>query len=354
MRIAITGASGNIGTALLRRLSGSGHDLVGVARRIPTAEPYAALSWHRVDLAEAGAATALGAAFEGADAVVHLAWGFQPSHNIDYLRRLGVGGTAAVLQAARTAGVRHLIHMSSVGAYSRAPGRRVDESAAREGIDSLAYSLHKAAAERLLDSYQQQAGEAGMLISRLRPGFVVQPDAASALLRYGLPGYVPARVLTLLPILPLDRTLSIPVVHSDDLADGIVRVIERRAGGAFNFAGEPPVTRDDLAAALGARPVQLPAKALSLLAGLGWRVRLQPLDPGWIDLAFSVPLLNTSRARTELDWTPAIDSRQALQMTIQAMAHGRSANSPVLRARSGVDQLRRLLTSGPLGNRRLP
>jgi UDP-glucose 4-epimerase len=230
MRIAITGASGNIGTALLRRLGGSGHELVGVARRIPTGEPYEAVSWHSVDLAEADAAASLGAAFDGVDTVVHLAWGFQPSHNIDYLRRLGVGGTAAVLQAARTAGVRHLIHMSSVGAYSRSPGRRVDESAAREGIESLAYSLHKAAAERLLDSYEQQAGEAAMLISRLRPGFVVQPDAASALLRYGVPGYVPARILTLLPILPLDRRLSIPLVHSDDLADGVVRVIDRRAG----------------------------------------------------------------------------------------------------------------------------
>ncbi|HEX8095755.1 NAD-dependent epimerase/dehydratase family protein [Jatrophihabitans sp.] len=354
MRIAITGASGNVGTALLRRLSGSGHDLVGVARRIPAGEPYRDVSWHSVDLAEADAATTLSTAFAGVDTVVHLAWGFQPSHNVDYLYRLGVGGTAAVLQAARTAGVRHLIHMSSVGAYSRAPGRRVEETAAREGIPSLAYSLHKAEAERLLDTYERQAGRAGMLISRLRPGFVVQPDAASALLRYGLPGYLPARILTLLPILPLDRRLCIPVVHSDDLADGIARVIQRRAGGAFNFAGEPPITRDDIAAALGARPVQVPARALSLLAGVGWRVRLQALDPGWIDLAFSVPLLNTSRARTELEWTPAIDSRQALSMTIEAMAHRRGADSPVLRARSAPDQLRKLLTSGPLGNRRLP
>ena len=356
MRIAITGASGNIGTALLRRLGAAqgGHELVGVARRIPTGQAYQGVSWHSVDLAEADAAARLGTAFDGVDTVVHLAWGFQPSHNIDFLYRLGVGGTAAVLGAARAAGVRHLIHMSSVGAYTRAPGRRVDESAARDGIPSLAYSLHKAEAERLLDTYQQQAGEAAMLISRLRPGFVVQPDAASALLRYGVPGYVPARVLTLLPILPLDRTLSIPVVHSDDLADGIARVIERRAGGAFNFAAEPPVTRDDIAAALGTRPVQVPAKALSMLAGAGWRLRLQPLDPGWIDLAFSVPLLDTSRARTELDWAPAVDARQALSMTIQAMAQGRSGDSPVLRARSRLDQLGKLLTSGPLGNRRLP
>jgi nucleoside-diphosphate-sugar epimerase len=357
MRIAITGASGNVGTALLRRLGApdqDGHEVVGIVRRIPAGEQYRGVSWHSVDLAEPAAATSLSTAFAGVDTVVHLAWGFQPSHDIDYLYRLGVGGTAAVLQAARTAGVRHLVHMSSVGAYSRDPGRRVDESAPREGIPSLAYSLHKAAAERLLDTYERQSGEAGMLISRLRPGFVLQPDAASALLRYGLPGYLPARIVALLPVLPLDRRLSIPVVHADDLADGIVRVIERRAGGAFNFAGEPPVSRDDVAAALGARPVQVPAKVLSVLAGAGWRLRLQALDPGWLDLAFSVPLLNTDRARSELDWTPAVDSRQALTSTVQAMARRQGADSPVLRVRSGLDQLGKLLTSGPLGNRRLP
>jgi nucleoside-diphosphate-sugar epimerase len=359
MRIAITGASGNIGTALLRRLSAGGeHQVVAIARRIPDGgAPYDAASWHSVDLTAEDAAARLDTAFAGVDTVVHLAWGFQPSHDVEYLRRLGVGGTAAVLQAARTAGVRHLVHMSSVGAYSAAPHRRVDESAARDGIATLAYSQHKAEAERLLDAYEREAAAAGgsaMLVSRLRPGFVVQPDAASALLRYGLPGFVPARIITLLPVLPLDRKLSIPVVHSDDLADGIVRVVERRAPGAFNFAGEPPITRNDIAEAMGARPVQLPAKVLSLLAAAGWRARLQALDPGWIDLAFSVPLIDTTRARTELDWTPAIDSREALRQTIQAMAHRRGGGSPVLRVRSGLDQLRKLITSGPLGNRRLP
>jgi nucleoside-diphosphate-sugar epimerase len=247
--------------------------------------------------------------------------------------------------------------MSSVGAYAAAPGRRVDEAAARDGIESLAYSQHKAEAERLLDDYQREAALTGgeqLVVSRLRPGFVVQPDAASALLRYGLPGYVPARLISLLPVLPLDRRLSIPLVHADDLAEAIVRVIERRAGGAFNFAAEPPITRDDVAAALGARPVQVPAKALSMLAGAGWRARLQPLDPGWIDLAFSVPLLDTGRARAELDWNPSVDAREALAQTVRAMAHRQGAGSPVLRVRSGLDQLRKLLSSGPLGNRRLP
>jgi UDP-glucose 4-epimerase len=357
MRIAITGASGNIGTALLRRLAADPdpYQVIGIARRVPDdVVPYDSVSWHSVDLAEPDAADRLAPALTGVDAVVHLAWGFQPSHNLDYLYRLAVGGTASVVKAAQAAGVRHLVHMSSVGAYSAAPRQRVDESAARDGIESLAYSKHKAEAERLLDAYERRAGTSKMVITRLRPGFVVQPDAASALLRYGLPGYVPAKILALLPILPLDRKLSIPVVHSDDLADAIVRVIQRRPAGAFNFAGEPPLTRDDVAAALGARPVQLPAKVLSMLAGIGWHARLQALDPGWIDLAFSVPLLNTTRARTELDWTPAVDTRAALSMTIEAMKNRQGMDSPVLRVRSGVDQLRKLLSSGPLGNRRLP
>jgi len=53
------------------------------------------------------------------------------------------------------------------------------------------------------------------------------------------------------------------------------------------------VTRDDVAEALGAWPVQV----LRALVGLTWRTRLQALEPRWVDLAFSVPQLDTTRAR---------------------------------------------------------
>ena len=79
VRIVITGASGNVGTALLRRLRGAGHDLVGVCRRPPRPEPpYDAATWHRLDLADEAADRALADVVDGAAAVVHLAWGFQP------------------------------------------------------------------------------------------------------------------------------------------------------------------------------------------------------------------------------------------------------------------------------------
>lgn len=129
MRIVVTGATGHVGTALLKRLrearSQQSADLqiVGIARRKPdqNTAPYRDIEWHSVDIGDQGALPALARAFAGADAVVHLAWLIQPNHDRELLRRTNVEGTAHVLNAARTAGVGHIVCASSVGAYSPAP-----------------------------------------------------------------------------------------------------------------------------------------------------------------------------------------------------------------------------------------
>jgi uncharacterized protein YbjT (DUF2867 family) len=73
-RVVITGASGNVGTALLRRLAGHA-DLVGVARRRPpTVSPHDAAQWAQLDLSVSDAEDQLVPVLAGADAVVHLAW----------------------------------------------------------------------------------------------------------------------------------------------------------------------------------------------------------------------------------------------------------------------------------------
>lgn len=354
MRIVVTGASGNIGTALLRRLSGE-HELVGVVRRPPpTQPPYDGVSWVRLDLTAADAVARLEDAFAGAGAVVHLAWGFQPSHDTAYLERLGVGGTRSVVEAAHAAGVGHLVHMSSIGAYApRVDEQPVDESFPTTGVRSSPYSRHKVAAERLLDAYASRP-DASVLLTRVRPGIVGQSAAGSELLRYGVPALVPAALLQHVPVLPLDRGLVVPIVHADDVADAIARVVDRRAGGAFNLAAEPPVTRDDLAAALGAHPVHVPAPLLRALASAAWHARVQPVDPGWLDLAMSVPVLDTGRARAELGWAPTTGARAVLDEVVTGLSEASSGGSPVLRPRSVVDQLAALVRRGPASHRRQP
>lgn len=365
MRIVVTGATGNVGTAVLRRLlDDGGHEVVGLARRPPARSSRAGVDrwpgvrWERVDLTRDESGPVLERAFADADAVVHLAWGFQPSHDMAYLERLGVGGTRRVLEAAVTARVPHLVHMSSVGAY--APKRDdapVDETYPTDGVPSSVYSRHKAAAERLLDDHEDSDGDpADVLprVTRFRPGIVGQRSAGSALLRYGIPGWVPGRAITLLPVLPVDARLIIPMVHADDVADAVVRAITRGAYGAFNLAAEPPVTAARVADALGARLVDVPARLLRAAVTGSWLARVQPLDPGWLDLGMSVPLLDTTRARDVLGWTPAHDAGAVLDETVAALRDSAPGPTPALRPRSVVGQLFDLVRHGPITSRPRP
>lgn len=358
MRIVITGASGNVGTAVLRRLRqmDPAPDLVGVVRRPPKpVGDYAGVTWHGLDLAEPSAASELRDVFDGADAVVHLAWGFQPTRNTEYLTRLGVGGTSAVLKAAHAAKVGQLLHMSSVGTYAGGRyGQRVDESWPTTGIPSSAYSRDKSAAEEVLDSYEREYGDEGVPITRMRPGFIVQRAAASGLMRYALPGYVPMGIVPLLPVLPIDRKLRIPLIHADDVADAFARAIERRTPGPFNLAAEPPMSREDVTKALHAKPVHVPSGLLGRLVDVSYALRAQPIDRGWLDLAFSVPLLDCTRARDELAWQPRWSATEALADVLKGVAEQAHTDSPPLRRRSMLEQLRRDLTKGLMTTRPLP
>ena len=357
MRIAITGASGNVGSAVVRRLAAGGeHDLVGIVRRPPTSADLTTgvstgMEWRSVDLSrdDPGLVDAL----RGVDAVVHLAWGFQPSHREGYLRELGVGGTQRVVEAATAAGVQHLVHMSSVGAYSpKRDDEPVDESWATGGVRTSMYSRHKSAAEQLLDQVDGRGPQ--LVVTRMRPGIVGQRSAGSALLRYGLPAIVPKAALDHLPVLPLDRRLAIPMVHADDVADAVARALEGRVPGAFNLAAHPAVTADLIAVALGARLVHVPSGALRAAVSSSWHARVQPLDPGWVDMAFAVPLLDCSRAESELGWTPTHDAVAVLDETVEGMRDGASGPSPVLRPRSVAASLARAMRQGPVSSRRVP
>jgi len=355
MRIVVVGASGNVGTAILRQLRAHGDDeVVGIARRIPPDdEPYRVADWHSVDVSDDSAAATLTELFRGADSVVNLAWGFQPGRDVAYLERVGVGGLDNVLLAARAAGVPHLVHMSSVGAYSAAPrGTVVTEDWATDGVPSSPYSVQKAAAERSLDRHEA-TGELPA-VCRLRPGLIMQRDAGSSLLRYGLPAWFPAAGLDLLPLLPIDRTFAVPVVNSGDVAAAVIRAIHRQATGPFNLATATPLTPVILAAVLRARTIHVPWRILRSVVAVGWYARVERLDPGWIDLAFNVPLIDSGRARRELGWEPVVDTATTVRQAVLGMRNALFTPSAPLRHRSVVGEIRSILDSGPITRRRLP
>lgn len=332
MRVAIVGATGNVGTALLRRLHAAGVErgepleIVGVARRLPGSSDaaYAGVQWNAIDISAPSSRTELAAALEGCDAVVHLAWLLQPNHLEPVMRATNVDGTAHVLAAAADAGVGHVVCASSVGAYSPGPkDRRVEEGHPARGIRSSHYSRFKGEQEALLDAFESD--HPGIRVARLRPGLIFQPDAGSEIGRYFLGAAIPQFFLhrLRLPLLPFPREFVFQAVHADDIADAYWRVVDQKAGGAFNIAAEPVITPNAVAWLLGARrwlpvPVPLVRAVVSAL----WSVRLLATDPGWVDMAQGAPVMDTSRARTELGWRPRVDSLAAIRSVLEGLGRG--------------------------------
>lgn len=328
MRIVITGASGNVGTALLLRLGGDRHELVGVSRRRPPdAAPYTWAQWHSVDIGSAPAVQQLTEAFDGADAVVHLAWRLQAQQRgRAEMARTNRDGTAAVVAAARAAGIGHLVHMSSIGAYSPGAGHPVDESWPTDGIRSSDYSLDKVAAERTV-----RDGASGLPVSVVRPSFILQDAAASEIHRYFLGPLVPRQVIR--PVLigraPVPAQLAIQVVHTDDVADALARIVEQHAVGAFNVAADPVITRDRWREMFGHVGPDLSPAVLRRGADLTYRLRMHRTEPSWLDLAFQLPTLTCEPLRG-LGWSALRPGPQVLTDFVAALGRGAGRPGPLL------------------------
>ncbi|MGW1346717.1 NAD-dependent epimerase/dehydratase family protein [Kribbella sp. NPDC002412] len=270
-----------------------------------------------------------------------------------YLEAVGVGGTQRILDASRAMDVGQVVHMSSVGAYSpKRDTSPVDEDYPVGGVASSSYSRHKAAAERLLDTFVQSSH--GTAVARMRPGIIGQRSAGSALLRYALPVLLPARAIGAVPVLPMPAGLTVAMVHADDVADAVVRVLQQRAVGAFNLAAATPVTSAMIAEALGARWIETPARVVRAVMSAAWQARLQPVSPGWLDLGCAAPALDSSRAERELGWSPTIDAYGVLREILEGMKHAATGSTAVLRQRTVLSEVSELLSRGPISHRRQP
>lgn len=345
MRVAVVGATGNIGFALLLSLLERAdiEEIVAIARRPPSDPVSGRVRWLSIDISQPDAEPALRSAFEGCAAVVDLAWLIQPGRRPDLLHATNVDGTGRVLAAVAAAGVPALVYASSVGAYAPrfavpGAGLMADESWPTTGVETSLYSRQKAEVERLLDRFADEFPQCRLV--RIRPGFVLSGPAAASQVRYFAGPLLPRRVLRLLlgadgrlPLAPTVGGLAIQVVHSADAAAAfMLAAVTPSAQGAFNIATDPVVNADSLPALLGARHhVRLPSRALRALVALAFRARLTPVDEGWIDLAMAVPVMDTGRARRLLGWRPTYDAAMTLREWLAGAAHGSGGPTPVLR-----------------------
>ncbi|KJY44058.1 epimerase [Streptomyces sp. NRRL B-1568] len=258
MRIAITGSTGLIGTALVRSLRADGHEVVRLVRREPRARDEIAWDPRRqwVD----------GAGLAGCEAVVHLAGAGIGDHRWSAaykkeLRDSRVLGTAAIAEAVTALDTppRVLVSGSAIGFYGDTGDRTVDESAP-PGHDFLA---------GLSQEWEEAAGaavEAGVRTVFARTGVVLAREGGACgkllpLFRAGLGGR-----------LGNGRQYWSFISLHDHIAALRHLLADAALSGPVNLTAPHPATNREVTAALGRvlhRPTLLPAPAPALRLVLG-------------------------------------------------------------------------------------
>lgn len=352
--VAVTGPTGDIGRPLMRALERAREigRIRAMARRAvdPAQEGWRRTEYVRGDVLDRQAVDQLVA---DADAVVHLVWlpapasGRRPDHvgrppgALDRIgqgpeesRRVNLEGSRTVFEAAVAAGVKRLVHVSSVAAYGFHADnpQPLTEDVETRGTEGFYYSAHKAEVERVLREVA-----AGVDAYVMRPCIVAGPESLGLIrsLPYvQLSSVLPQDVrhfLSALPVGPVLPDFGIPfqLVHADDLALALrAAALGRGEPGPYNIAGQGELTVHELAGALGWRAMPVPPQTIEALADLMVRMPLAPARASWLEVFRHPVIMDTAKARAKLRWRPRHDARSTLGETVEAARKAGLLGSP--------------------------
>jgi dihydroflavonol-4-reductase len=314
--IAVTGATGHVGNALLRALAdrqaagaetGFAGPLRAVVRRQSDTSSLAGLDVELVT-ADMGDVESLVAAFQGADAVFHVAGLISiGGDRFERLRATNVHGTQNVIEACRLAGVRRLIYTSSVHAFVEPPhGTPTDENTPIDPERAHGpYGKTKAAATQLLFAAAQDGLDSVVVF----PSGIIGPYDYR-------PSHTGQFILSV-----LRRRLGAYVdggynfVDVRDVATGLIGALERgRSGEGYLLAGHEVTVRELLQTIEELSGVPAPrlrlhfgfVRAVSFLTPVYYRITGQKriFTTYSLDVITSNCCMDSSKAARELGFSP--------------------------------------------------
>lgn len=250
MRIFVTGGSGFIGLAVVRRLVQRGDRVMAIVRDPDRATALADLGVE-MRAGDLSRTAAIVDAMRGTDAAIHIAGMYRvgiPTAMRPAMLDANVGATHRMLDAVATAGLERLVYVSTVNVAGNTKGRIIDERFRRDlsqgflsYYDETKYLAHRAVRERV---------DSGASIVIAMPGAVYGPGDHSGIgqqIQGAHSGSLRYTALT---------GLGISAVFLDDVAAGIVAALDRgRVGESYILAGENTRLRDAMriAARIGGR-----------------------------------------------------------------------------------------------------
>ncbi|WP_127792737.1 NAD-dependent epimerase/dehydratase family protein [Agromyces sp. LHK192] len=305
-RVLVTGGAGFLGSSAVRALAGhpSVEAVVAGDIREPAAPLPEGAAFETLDVTDAsGIAGVL--ARHRIDTIVHLAAIVNPGTvGEDVERRVDVDGTRNVLDAAVTAGVTRIVVSSSGAAYGYHPDNAewLTEDDPIRGNEEFSYSRHKRLVEEMLASYRRTAPSLGQVV--LRIGTILGPEVRNQI-----------TALWDAPRLLLVRGSDSPFVFVwvDDVVGAIVAGTTGTATGAFNVAGDGRVTVPEIAQRLGKRTIAVPAPVLAGALRVGRALRLTVHGPERVGFLRYRPVLDNTRLKSVLGYTPTMTSREAFE-----------------------------------------
>lgn len=329
LTVAVTGPTGEIGISAVEALERDPNveRIIGMARRPfdPAAHGWTRTSYQQGDILDRDAVDALVAQ---ADVVVHLAFIIMGSR--EESARVNLAGTRNVFEATVASQKSaqkptRLVYTSSVAAYGYHSDNPVPitEDVPTRGSPEHYYSEQKAACEGAL---AEITAGSPLEVFVLRPCIVAGPKApalADAMPWNQLPGPV-RRVTQVLPLLkpPFpDPGTPLQLVHHDDVASAIALAATTSASpGAYNIAADGALSMSDVADALGARAVRVPKIAMTAASQVVARLPFVPSALEWLHVGRTSVVMDTTKAKSQLGWTPKYTATQTLSALSQSVS----------------------------------
>ncbi len=311
--VAVTGAGGSLGRALVRRLVRSGHTVKALVRKKEDAAGLRELGATPVlgDVRDAGALETL---VRGCQVVFHLAaWMGQPFDE-ELAFSINVGGTKGVVRAAG-AGARRVVLASSIAVYGPVREGLVTEESPIWSVGDL-YGDTKIEAERVA---RREAGRAGVELVILRPTMIYGPGSPSWTER---------------PFASISRGLPVVIGDGEGLADpvyveDVARAFElagfhpEAAGETFNVGAGPRTWNAFLGAyaeMAGTRLRQVPAPLARMGAQAGERAfrllgRRPRIAAQMVGVMTSRAVFSSEKAARILGFEPEFDFEKGMRET---------------------------------------
>ena len=317
--VAVTGPTGTFGFGLVPLLQADDRidRIIGIARRPfdPAEHGWSKMEYRRGDVRDEAV---LKEAFTGADVVVHLAFLIVGGDN-ETTRAINVDGTLNVFRAAAAAGVTRFVYASSVAAYGfhRDNPVGMTEDWPTRPAQRLFYAQEKAELETLLAD--EAAAHHKLALYLLRPPVVLGPHTLGAKELPGPFGPLSRRLGGRIPRTPVPFPVLVPdlpmqFVHEDDVGQALLQcVVAAGPAGAYNIAGDGVLSAVDVARELGLRPLRLPAGPAQLAARAVAKLPFLPSFASWVEAVSQPAIMDTSRAKNELGWTPRYTGMEALR-----------------------------------------